>query len=294
MKNEKVNASAIRHNISQRSQAIYKNAIKQPVSQVRPLISKIGHNMDIVRSKSIARFAPNSSAKIAVKRILKPISAKKQTDIGPSKHPIAAKADKKLQPTTIVSKAPEQQPTAAQQAAASRQAIKEQAISTALSQMKTNDQPLKRQHKFRNIALISLAVIAVLGYFVFTNLPVISVNIASAQAGIKATFPQYKPDGYRLNGAITYSDGAVTINFVANTGDKKFTLTETRSSWDSTAVKNKISKDSKEAFATTEENGLTIYSYNNNAAWVNGGILYTISGTAILSNSQISHIANSL
>lgn len=40
--------------------------------------------------------------------------------------------------------------------------------------------------------------------------------------------------------------------------------------------------------------GLTIYSSGKNAVWVNGGILYQITGSANLSNEQIQKIATSL
>ena len=40
--------------------------------------------------------------------------------------------------------------------------------------------------------------------------------------------------------------------------------------------------------------GLTIYSGGKEATWVNGGILYQISGDANLSNDQIQKIATSL
>ena len=48
------------------------------------------------------------------------------------------------------------------------------------------------------------------------------------------------------------------------------------------------------AYSTAETNGLTIYTFGQNAAWVNGGILYTITGNAPLSADQIQHIATSL
>ena len=132
------------------------------------------------------------------------------------------------------------------------------------------------------------------GYFTYLNVPIISVKIASAQAGINATYPDYCPDGYSLNGPVQYADGEVSINFNANTGNNKFVIKQSRSLWDSSAVKNKVNEDSNGEFITTEENGLTIYTYGDNAIWVNGGILYSISGDTRLSNDQIRKIAISL
>ena len=47
-------------------------------------------------------------------------------------------------------------------------------------------------------------------------------------------------------------------------------------------------------YTTESINGLTIYTYGPNAAWVNDGILYTVSGDARLSTDQIERIAISM
>ena len=285
MKNEKINANISKNTITQKSQAIYRNTIKRPVSQIRPMVNKLGHNMDIVRSKSIAHFAPHN-VKVVVKTAS---SAKKHFDIGPVRHPLAIKVEKKN--LTL-------KPTIQTPIENTSKIVKEQAIATALDQMNQNAKDGKKSkktnHKFLNIAVVGIILLFIASYFVIINLPVISVKVASAKAGIKATFPNYTPDGYRVDGSVSYSEGTVTISFKANTGEKKFAITETKSSWDSSAVKTKIDKDSNGRLSTTEENGLTIYSYDGNAAWVNGGILYSITGNAPLSNVQIRHIAGSL
>lgn len=285
MKNDKLNPAAIQHNITQKSQAIYRHAIKQPVSQIAPLVRKIGHNMDIARSKSIAHFAPHSAItppKLPLK--------KKHFDVGPVRHPLLTKVDitrsnaKIIQPQLIANN--------------SAKAIKEAAITEAFNKISDNQKAekkhLKRNYKFINFFAIGIVLLLIIGYFIYISMPIISVNVASAQAGIKATYPEYCPDGYSLSGPVAYSDGQVTISFHANTGDKKFIIKQSRSSWDSSAVKNKVSQDSNGEFTTTEKGGLTIYTYGGNAAWVNGGILYNISGNALLSGDQIRRIATSL
>jgi hypothetical protein len=131
----------------------------------------------------------------------------------------------------------------------------------------------------------------------YVNIPSLSVGFASAQAGIKATYPEYRPDGYKLHQPVTYKDGEVTLEFKSTTTDKGYTIVQTRSSWDSSAVlDNVVRKATGDNYITTQERGLTIYSYNesSNAVWVNGGILYTITSTAPLSGEQIRHIATSL
>lgn len=290
MKNEKIKPAVIQHNIAQKSQRIYQHTIKQPARQIAPLVRKIGHNMDIARSKSIAHFNPNHTILAKAATPIKADAPKKQFDIAPTRHHIAAKVDKARSiQKTIDTKPIVETPS---------KVVKEQIIAEAFNklsdQQKQEKTVLKRKYKFINFFIFGIVLLIIIGYFIFINMPAISVSIASAQANISATYPEYCPDGYSLNGPVSYSDGVVAINFKANTGTKKFSITQAKSSWDSSAVKNKVNTDSKGDFSTTAENGLTIYTYNGNASWVNGGILYTIAGNAPLSSSQIRHIATSL
>lgn len=85
------------------------------------------------------------------------------------------------------------------------------------------------------------------------------------------------------------------MKFAANAGPEQYTLSQTRSEWDSTAtLDNYVTPQAGKDYTTTTAGGLTIYRYADNAVWVNGGILYTISGNASLSNDQIQRIASSL
>ena len=85
------------------------------------------------------------------------------------------------------------------------------------------------------------------------------------------------------------------MKFAANAGPGTFTLTQSRSDWDSSAVlANYVLPSFGRNFATTTSRGLTIYNTHNAAAWVNGGILYTIKGNAPLSSEQVERIAASM
>jgi hypothetical protein len=264
---------------------ISRNANKRPIDQIKPFVRKIERNMDIARNKSITHFTPAQKAITA-----KPNSAEKQLDVGPVKHLLATKVDKRrLLSNNIIPQLP---------ISKNSKSIKEQMIAETFSKLAAGQQAekeaLKRKSKIVNIFAIVIGLLIIIGFFVYINLPSISVDIASSQSGIKATYPEYRPDGYSLSGPATYDNGKVTMRFRNDDDSQEFTITETKSSWDSSAVKDKVNKDSKGLFITTEENGLTIYTYNGNAAWVNGGILYTITSNALLSNSQIRHIVTSL
>ena len=150
-----------------------------------------------------------------------------------------------------------------------------------------------RWAKFTTFATASLAVVMLAGYFTYLNMPNLSIKMAAVQSGVDARYPSYSPDGYAMNGPVSFRDGAVSIRFAYADGGKNFTLTQEKSNWDSSAVRQYV--DSKSQLATTTQvDGLTIYTYEGNAAWVNGGILYTLEGDAPLSNDQIQRIATSL
>ncbi|MCQ2568923.1 MAG: DUF4367 domain-containing protein [Candidatus Saccharibacteria bacterium] len=142
------------------------------------------------------------------------------------------------------------------------------------------------------MAVISLAL---LGYLVHLNLPDISVRVTAMQTGIEKIYPSYVPTNYRLDGLVKEDAGRVTMNF-KNDEDKKFTLMEEKSNWDSAAVLSKyVKKNWGNDYSIAKGQGLTIYVSGANAAWVNGGVFYVITDEGgNLSASDLHDIAVSL
>ena len=268
--------------LAHKSQIIYKKTVQGPINQGVMLARKVGRTMDVARSKSVSHFSP----KVVPSHT--PTQQKDRPDIGPDRHPLISKVE------SIRSAAKNNQATKRPVKTAQEQ--KNEAIAAAMQRADSGSQePTKKHFNKRPILyVVSFIVILAIGYLVYLFMPSFSVRIASAQAGINATYPEYCPDGYRLSGPVTYSDNEVTINFHANTGNTHFSIKQSKSSWDSSAVKAKAEEDSGDKLLTTNERGLTIFTYNNNATWVNGGILYTITGDAPLSGDQIRRIATSL
>lgn len=125
-------------------------------------------------------------------------------------------------------------------------------------------------------------------------MPNLSMRVAAANAGVDASFPDYRPDGYRFDGPIAYNNGEVSLKFASNTNTSGYTINQKNSSWDSQAVlDNYVSKKAKD-YLTYSEQGLTIYTFDGEAAWVNGGVFYTIEGDAPLSSDQVLRIAGSM
>lgn len=279
------------HSVAQRTHSMHSRTTMLRGGSTKTTNQRNGHAMDIARSKSISRFAPRATS-AATKPSIRTKKINDKPD-KPIKHPMAAKVERLRQEKNvsikkhIIDKSTKQ--------------IKNEAIQEAMDKASSNDKPpktsfIKRRSKYLNLLTVGVLLIVALGYLVYLNLPNISVTIASAQAGINASYPEYLPDGYGMDGPVSYTDGEVSIKFRANGGQTGFTIKQSRSSWDSSAVKMQIDKESNGETTETKEKGRTIYTYDDNtkAAWVNGGILYTISGDAKLSGEQIRHIATGL
>ena len=160
---------------------------------------------------------------------------------------------------------------------------------------KTRKSLFSSKPRLASMASASFAIIVLGGYFTYLNMPGLSVRVAAAQADVAASFPDYHPDGYRFNGPVAFAPGQVSIDFVANGGNTRYTVTEQKSTWDSQAVYNNVvAKAAEDSYVTNSQQGLTVYTFKGEAAWVNKGILYTISGDAPLSNEQLLRIAGSM
>lgn len=180
----------------------------------------------------------------------------------------------------------------------------DQAAKSVLKDVATMEEPelsktaFKKKHKSHRFALAfacSLLTVGGLAAFVHFNMPDISVRVAAMQSGIEANYPSFVPRNYSLSNVTSDKEGQITMYFTGpeNSG---FTLTEEKSTWDSTAVLNNYVKKYFETdYSTLKEQGITIYAGGADAAWVNGGILYKLKATGTyLTKEQIRNIVVSL
>ena len=186
--------------------------------------------------------------------------------------------------------------------------LKQQAIAKALHDAPSHHKQAPEHHAPRpprsrkaqlgralSVASASLGILVLGGYFTYLYMPNISVRVAAAQTGVDATYPSYRPTGYSLDGPIAYNNSEVKLNFASNAGDQTFAVTQANSHWDSSAVlENYVKPAAGNSYITTRDNGLTIYTYDGKAAWVNNGVFYTIDGSAHLPDEQIRRIATSM
>jgi hypothetical protein len=86
------------------------------------------------------------------------------------------------------------------------------------------------------------------------------------------------------------------MKFKANDSSaREFTVSQASSKMSSKSLEDKVVPDNVQV-QTSVVNGTTVYIYgeNNDAAWVNNGMQYTIKDAASLNSDQILKIANSL
>jgi hypothetical protein len=273
------------HSRPQKSQTLYRQALKKPVAE-QPTTSL--HSSEIAqheRSPMISRFGSN-------------VTHHPHLNPKPKVEEPAEIAPAQMHPT--VAKVLQGQQIAEAESQLSGKALKEQLIKNRLAEV--DEAPAKkektrwfaRRPRLATILTSTLALLILGGYITYMNLPIISMKVAASRAGVNATMPGYHPDGYGLNGPITYAPGEVTINYKSTTNDSTFKLTQKPSTWDSQAVLDNYVTKQTETFLTFQERGIKVYTYDNKATWVNAGLLYTIEGTATLSSDQILRLATSM
>lgn len=272
------------HNVTQKSQTLNRRIVKKTTGPAIKSHAKPHLRPDIQKSTAVSKFAPHPAGAKRTKAV---------SDIGPVAHPLAVKAAQQMQART--------EHKNAVAAPKPSHIIKQEAVAQALDNAPSHSaatEQTKRKKRYPRILSVTSASLALLllgGYFTYLNMPSLSVRVAAAQAGINASYPSYHPDGYSIRGTVAYDKGEVHMKFASNSGPQSFTVDQTKSSWDSSAVlENYVSKKVGDNYITYNEHGLTIYTFGGNAAWVNDGILYTITGDAPLSGDQIRHIATSM
>lgn len=152
------------------------------------------------------------------------------------------------------------------------------------------------KHKTANVSAMVAALLLLVSFFGYQNAPAIEMRVAATRSGVEAKLPNYKPAGYGVSRGIEVSPGKVSVNFVSRTDDKRFTVTQQASNWNSASLlANHVSRTRcNTCYQTWQNNGKTVYIYDNsNATWVNGGIWYEIKGDASLTSDQLLRLANS-
>lgn len=283
------------HGQTQRSSTLRRSPARKPASKaanqapanaIQPKKSRPTVAMDIAKSPKIKKFGGTKPAGAPASAV-----AAKSTDLAPTKHPHELKANQKINQKKQAAAPTKHTPS---------KEIKEAEIKKALDSAKSEKKPKRtrkssaKRKKTTRITLIAVSLIAVIAIVIWINLPPIWVRVAASQTGVEATFPHFRPDGYSLKLPIETSNNQVKMTFVSNQNDTSFTLVQEKSQMDSQAVRSMVEGLSDGQFLTVEDSGLTIFTFDGNAAWVNKGVLYSLAGDAPLPRDTIANIAKSL
>ena len=148
--------------------------------------------------------------------------------------------------------------------------------------------------KWTQYAAVAAAIAVMAGYVWVQNYPKMTIQSAANKAGVVATNPSYLPTSYNLAGAVA-APGLLTLNFKSPSQPTALTINQAKTSWDTQSLADNFVAKTDPAYSSVNGQGLTIYLYGqNDAAWVNHGIWYTIKGTARLSRDEVLKIAYGL
>ncbi|MBX6333871.1 DUF4367 domain-containing protein [Candidatus Saccharibacteria bacterium] len=175
-------------------------------------------------------------------------------------------------------------------------------FAAAIAKATSHEQPepkirrrLSGKRRLANVLAVVGTFLIIGGFITYLNLPGIQMRIASFQAGFSASLPTYTPTGYSLEGGVQRSGNTISLTF--RSGDQMYRITQQSSNWNSQTLLDSALAQSGSNPQTIQRNGQIIYIYENegtNAAWVNGGVRYDLTGNAHLSKDEIAAIATSM
>jgi hypothetical protein len=148
--------------------------------------------------------------------------------------------------------------------------------------------------KWGHYATIAGVVAVMSGYIWLQNYSKLTIQTAAAKAGVVATAPSYLPTSYSLATANS-TPGLLTLNFKSPSQSSALTIAQQRTTWDAKSLLDNYVAKADPGYNSVNGQGLTIYVYGQNqAAWINHGIWYSITGATRLSREQILKIAYGL
>lgn len=281
---------------TQKSTLLMRNAVKKPANKVKTPEVLIKKSKDILHSKHqtanqhqrspfVSKF--NSNANHLTKRT---------QHIAVTPHPDHRAP--KSNPTSNQRQSVSTSHKSTQPILTNKPSKSEELFTKALEKAQPPKQNIKhkKQKKHRSTMRWGSGVIAgvlLFGFIVYLNIPNITVKFAGVRAGFSASMPSYSPSGYSFHGPAQYEAGKVSVSFKSNTDNRSYTIKQEVSNWNSPSLQENFLTKNNKKFTTSQENGRTIYIYDNNATWVNGGIWYQVNSDS-LSSEQLVSIATSI
>lgn len=146
--------------------------------------------------------------------------------------------------------------------------------------------------------VVMLVFILALGSSIFIawqKVPQLSLRAASLRVHFTAVAPTYKPEGYNVAGPAKASAGAVSLKYQSGVDGGSYVVSQATSNLTSAMVAKTVVPHGA-SVQTSQVDGNTVYIYgsDDNAAWVNNGVLYTIKNGANLSSDELIKIVKGI
>ena len=176
------------------------------------------------------------------------------------------------------------------------------AIEDPVKTKKIKQKKKKKLFRLRNLYIFSgivlfLLILATSGWYFKYDLELYYANL---KTGIHGSFPSYVPLGYKID-KFSYSKSgqtpAITFQYhpAHSVLSQNLYISETSSTLDNAGlVQTDIGPVSQEKYTTLSVNGLSVYYYSDQYAWLNAGILYVLNNQTDLSQPTVLKIINSI
>jgi hypothetical protein len=285
------------HKRAEKAHTLMRGALKKPVN-LSPKVQKPS-SVDYHREYRAKGISKNEQ----VKRFGHPAAPNNPKPINT---PVTKRFDRSKQSTSDqTSKSPV---LPSMVASASHQKL-ERMLDAALTQADAHKQALKYEaarhfwqkpgflgrRRGLKIGLFLLVVLAGVLVAAWQRMPTLSVKLASAKAHVSAGVPTYKPDGYSLAKPASVQNGSVVLNYKTPSNADGFELAQKESHMTSSNLpQTVIPKGTQVQTSQVQGNTVYIYGPNNDAAWVNNGMLYTLKDKSKLSSNEIIKIVQGM
>ena len=146
-----------------------------------------------------------------------------------------------------------------------------------------------------SMAAGTLALVVIAGFAAYQNTPGLQFKVASIQAGVATSMPNFKAAGFAYNG-VHAGNGKLTVGF-AN-ADGKYQLTQQSTNLTNTDVIQNISATDAGGhpnYTTILAGNTTVYRFaTTDATWVSDGTWYTVNGNGPLSDQQVQSLVKNI
>lgn len=144
------------------------------------------------------------------------------------------------------------------------------------------------------VLLVFVSALAATLFVAWQKIPQLSLKAAGLRAHISVTTPTYEPVGYSVAGPAKTVSGAVSLSYQSGAGGN-YTISQSESNMTSTMVAHNVVPQGA-TVQTSQVDGNTVYIYGseNDAAWVNNGVLYTIKDNASLNSDEVLNIVKGI